>query len=66
MKNSYLIALIIALATAAWLASPFLGDVLRKGKESADAATEPAMPVAAKAPMRVQVRTSIAQMRSKS
>ena len=66
MKSSYLTALVIALATAAWLASPYLGDVLWNGKESPDTATEPAMPVAAKAPMRVQVRTSVAQMRVSS
>ncbi len=62
MKSSYLIALVIALAAAGWLASAYLGDTSPDDAVSAEADAEPATPVA-KAPMRVQVRKSVAEMR---
>jgi multidrug efflux system membrane fusion protein len=65
MKNSYLIALVIALAAAGWLASPYIGDASPGNAESANAVPELATP-AAKAPMRVQVRNSVAELRINS
>lgn len=65
MKNSYVIALVIALAAAGWLASPYLGG------PAAEAESTPRMPAAqietaTKAPMRVQVRNSVAETRINS
>jgi multidrug efflux system membrane fusion protein len=65
MKSSYLIALVIALVAAGWLASAYLGGTSPGDNEGADMAAEPATP-AAKAPMRVQVRNSVAEIRAVS
>lgn len=65
MKSSYVIALVIALAAAGWLASPYLGIL------TGEAEIRPGAPAAqteqpAKAPMRVQVRNSVAETRINS
>jgi multidrug efflux system membrane fusion protein len=65
MKSSYLIALVITLVAAVWLASPYLGNSLPSETESAQTPTQPAV-AAAKAPMRVQVRNSVAEIRINS
>lgn len=65
MKSSYLIALVIALAAAGWLASPYMADALRDDTGTMEVAAESAAP-AEKAPMRVQVRNSVARMRINS
>ena len=65
MKSSYLIALVIALAAAAWLASPYLGEPTVKA-ESAPGITVARTEPPAKAPMRVQVRNSVAETRINS
>ncbi|MBE9554431.1 MAG: efflux RND transporter periplasmic adaptor subunit, partial [Proteobacteria bacterium] len=65
MKSSYMIALVIALAAAGWLASPYLGNSLPGKVENAQASPQPVAP-AAKAPMRVQVRNSVAETRINS
>lgn len=68
MRGSYILATVIALAVAAWLASPYLG----KADDDAGNAS-PGQPAAAeapgpkeKAPMRVQVRRSVAESRVNS
>jgi multidrug efflux system membrane fusion protein len=65
MKSSYLIALVIALVAAGWLASAYIGDTSPGDNKGADLAAEPATP-ATKAPMRVQVRNSVAEIRAVS
>jgi multidrug efflux system membrane fusion protein len=62
MKSSYAIALVIALAAVGWLASAHLGGTAPNGAESANTTPETVAP-AAKAPMRVQVRNSVAEKR---
>lgn len=61
MKSSYVIALVITLAAAGWMASPYLGGASPGDTESANALPELSAP-AAKAPMRVQVRNSVAEL----
>lgn len=65
MKSSYIIALVIALAVAVWLASPYIGDLggeAETADESTAAIPTPSAPEE-KAPMRVQVRDSVAEIR---
>jgi len=64
MKNSYLIALVIALAAAGWLASPYLAGSSPGEAENIQATVQPV--AATKATMRVQVRNSIAETRINS
>lgn len=73
MQRSYLIALVIALAATAWLASPYVIDYVRPatsidtgapedpGEQAKDAAAGPSGK-----PLRVRVRHSVAETRVKS
>lgn len=65
MKSSYIIALVIAAAAAAWLASPYIVGAQNGAKPVEEG--QPAVPAATvaeeQAPMRVQVRDSIAETR---
>ncbi|MDH5410944.1 MAG: efflux RND transporter periplasmic adaptor subunit [Alphaproteobacteria bacterium] len=63
MKSSYAMALVIALAAVGWLASPYLTGGTANEVEVPEAT--PAA-VVTKAPMRVQVRESIAEIRINS
>ncbi|MCK4866525.1 MAG: HlyD family efflux transporter periplasmic adaptor subunit, partial [Alphaproteobacteria bacterium] len=65
MKSSYVIALLITLAAAGWMASPYLGGASPGGAEIANALPEPSAP-AVKVPMRVQVRNSLAELTNNS
>ncbi len=65
MKGSYLIALVVALAAALWMASPYLIGAPEETESASGAAAVPTEP-AAKTPMRVQVRQSIAETRVNS
>lgn len=65
MKSSYIIALLITLAAVGWLASPYLASGTADGTEGAQASTQQEV-VVAKAPMRVQVRNSVAETRINS
>lgn len=62
MKNSYLIALAIALAATGWLASPYLADALRGDAGTGETPAESVEAPVEKAPMRVQIRNSVAEM----
>ena len=64
MKSSYLIALVIALAAAGWLASPYLAGSPAGEAENVRAPVQPVR--ATKAAMRVQVRNSVAETRVNS
>jgi multidrug efflux system membrane fusion protein len=61
MKSSYLIALIIALTAAGWLASPYLAGSPASEAGNVKASAEPV--AATEASMRVQVRNSVAETR---
>jgi len=64
MKSSYLIALVIALAAAGWMASPYLAGSSPGETEIIQATVQPV--AATKAFMRVQVRNSVAETRINS
>lgn len=61
MKSSYVIALVIALAAAGWMASPYLAGGSPGESENIPATVQPV--AVTKASMRVQVRNSVAETR---
>jgi multidrug efflux system membrane fusion protein len=63
MKSSYIIALVIALAAAAWLASPYIGGRPETANGAPSVAQANSANTQAKEALKVQVRHSVAEKR---